>query len=540
MTTKELASAASWESQTPTPAEVSPVASAAVSRSPTLVDLPRPEKVDDVPPHPTAPAFANISHEHHLDLPHLHLPHPHLPPHPHQHLEQYFPPDNYESLDQIAQEKETAQQGADSEKGGTETPAAGVDDYPDGGLRAWLVVAGAWSVSFATWGYINSSSDIAWIGAFQIAAVLFTAVLAGKAFDAGYVKYLMVAGLLIYTAGLFGLSYANTYAEFFLAQGVACGLASGLLFLPACSAVSHFFKKKRSLALGFLATGSSLGGVMFPSMTNKLLYTVRAIRNLAKRSLLAAGFIVVALLLFACFAITTRLPPRKSGRIVDFGVFKDIPFTTYTLGSGFIWLGLYMPIFYTEEYALYHGIRQDIAFYSLSILNAASLFGRTIPNYFADSYGALTVLIPSCTVSGIFIFCWIAMVKSEAGLICFCIFFGEWKKLRWRVRKGKNADMKEPPTGFSQGTFVSMLPASVASLTPNMSEIGIRLAMNFLFQSPFALTGTPMSGGILALHSGQSGYTIAACVAGAFVLLGTTFIALARSMVSKRKGTPWV
>ncbi|GAA5920925.1 hypothetical protein JCM1841_003625 [Sporobolomyces salmonicolor] len=529
MTTKELASAASWESQTPTPAEVSPVASAAVSRSPTLVDLPRPEKVDDVPPHPTAPAFANISHEHHLDLPHLHLPHPHLPPHPHQHLEQYFPPDNYESLDQIAQEKETAQQGADSEKGGTETPAAGVDDYPDGGLRAWLVVAGAWSVSFATWGYINSfgvlltytkthqlaeysSSDIAWIGAFQIAAVLFTAVLAGKAFDAGYVKYLMVAGLLIYTAGLFGLSYANTYAEFFLAQGVACGLASGLLFLPACSAVSHFFKKKRSLALGFLATGSSLGGVMFPSMTNKLLYTVGF--GWAFR---ISGFIVVALLLFACFAITTRLPPRKSGRIVDFGVFKDIPFTTYTLGSGFIWLGLYMPIFYTEEYALHHGIRQDIAFYSLSILNAASLFGRTIPNYFADSYGALTVLIPSCTVSGIFIFCWIAMVKSEAGLICFCIFFG-----------------------FSQGTFVSMLPASVASLTPNMSEIGIRLAMNFLFQSPFALTGTPMSGGILALHSGQSGYTIAACVAGAFVLLGTTFIALARSMVSKRKGTPWV
>lgn len=87
----------------------------------------------------------------------------------------------------------------------------------------------------------------------------------------------MVVGLLIYTAGLFGLSYSTSYAEIFLAQGVACGvslllfaghslfkgsdpplrcqLASGILFLPACSAVSHFFKKKRSLALGFLATG---------------------------------------------------------------------------------------------------------------------------------------------------------------------------------------------------------------------------------------------------------------------------------------------
>lgn len=33
-------------------------------------------------------------------------------------------------------------------------------------------------------------------------------------------------------------------------------LASGLTFLPACSAVSHHFKEKRMFALGILATGS--------------------------------------------------------------------------------------------------------------------------------------------------------------------------------------------------------------------------------------------------------------------------------------------
>lgn len=25
------------------------------------------------------------------------------------------------------------------------------DDYPDGGLRAWIVVLGAWAISFVTW-----------------------------------------------------------------------------------------------------------------------------------------------------------------------------------------------------------------------------------------------------------------------------------------------------------------------------------------------------------------------------------------------------
>lgn len=57
-------------------------------------------------------------------------------------------------------------------------------DFPDGGRDAWLVVAGAWSCSFVSWGYVNAfgvlaeyylrtilsdktSSEIAWISSLQ-------------------------------------------------------------------------------------------------------------------------------------------------------------------------------------------------------------------------------------------------------------------------------------------------------------------------------------------------------------------------------------
>lgn len=79
----------------------------------------------------------------------------------------------------------------------------------------------------------RSESDLAWIGAFQIAANLFCAVFSGKAFDAGYVKLLLVAGLLVYTAGLFGLSYATQYWQVFLAQGLACGVRFVASRLPS-------------------------------------------------------------------------------------------------------------------------------------------------------------------------------------------------------------------------------------------------------------------------------------------------------------------
>lgn len=33
---------------------------------------------------------------------------------------------------------------------------AHVHEYPEGGLRAWLVVFGCWCTSFASFGYVNS------------------------------------------------------------------------------------------------------------------------------------------------------------------------------------------------------------------------------------------------------------------------------------------------------------------------------------------------------------------------------------------------
>ncbi|GAA6002589.1 uncharacterized protein JCM10292_007747 [Rhodotorula paludigena] len=543
----------SWDHDETTPA-VSPTASAAVSRTPTLVDLPA---------HGLTAAFAEgdvlqkkssqdpnegQDDDEHLSLDkdrhhghRLHLPHPHLPPHPHQHLEQYLPPDNYETTDELAREKEAAQAGAgtagaDPEKGPQEAApvSAGpaTSDYPDGGLEAWLVVAGAWCISFTAWGYANAygvllsyllqnnlsdytESDLAWIGAFQLFANLACAIFSGKAFDAGYVRHLMVAGLLVYTAGLFGLSYATTYWQVFLSQGLACGLASGLTFLPACSAVSHYFKEKRMFALGILATGSSLGGVMYPSMMNKLMHTIGwgwTIR--------AVGFINVGLIAFACLTVKSRLPPRRTGAFFDFKVFLGKPnlgFSLYVAGAAIVWLGLYTPFFYSEQYALFQGVSDDIAFYSLSILNAASVFGRTIPNYYADSFGPLNLLIPFTAAAGILLFCWIPGLMNTPGTIVWSLVFGA-----------------------AQGAFVAMLPASVAALTDDMRTVGIRMAMAFFIQSFTALVGTPIAGYIISQVGGQAGYTGAGVYSGCVVLAGCALILAARIVVSRRRGTPWV
>lgn len=124
--------------------------------------------------------------------------------------------------------------------------------------------------------------------------------------------------------------------------------------------------------------------------------------------------------------------------------------------------------------------------YSLAILNGASVFGRIIPNWLADTYGPLTILTPQCFISGILMFCFIPMCKTEAGLILFTILFGfssgACRQPDSGLLPGRAAD--EPPAG----AYVSMMPATTASLTKDMRQLGHRTSLLFLFVSIFALT----------------------------------------------------
>ncbi|KWU42506.1 MFS general substrate transporter [Rhodotorula sp. JG-1b] len=487
---------------------------------------------------------------------HSHADHPH----PH-HLAEQIPPIQFEStgLDDNGSEtvgrrdsaagaglarSSSGDESADTaaEKGESGSPRIGrhdlekaaslphaappADDFPDGGWRAWSVVAGAWCISFTSWGYSNSfgvfqtyyadhqlssytSSDISWIGSFQLAMVLACAFLAGKAFDAGYIKYLLCAALCFYAAGMFGLANATQYWQIFLAQGLSCGLAAGIAFLPAASSVSHWFKRRRATALGFLATGSSIGGIVYPIMQNRMFQSVGF-----EWTVRAVAFLTITLVGIAALTINSRLPPKKIGNIFDFRPLRERSFVLFIAAESIIMLGLYTPYFYIQDYGRAHGVSPNVTQYSLAILNGASIFGRIIPNWLADTYGPLTILTPQCFISGILMFCFIPMCKTEAGLIVFTILFG-----------------------FSSGAYVSMMPATTASLTKDMRQLGHRTSLLFLFVSIFALTGTPISGAIL---SRDPSYKSSLFSSGAFVLVGSVLNAATWWVVSKEKGTRWV
>lgn len=106
------------------------------------------------------------------------------------------------------------------------------------------------------------------------------------------------------------------------------GLGNGFIFCPSMATISTYFEKRRALAMGVAAAGSATGGLVYPSIMRQLLPSVGfpwAIRAIAFVQL---GTLGVA----ACF-LKSRIPPRRSGPLVEWSAFKELEYSFYVLGS---------------------------------------------------------------------------------------------------------------------------------------------------------------------------------------------------------------
>ena len=98
----------------------------------------------------------------------------------------------------------------------------------------------------------------------------------------------------------------------------------------------------------------------------------------------AMAFLILGTLLLGITLLRPRLPPRKSGPIVELAAFKDAVYTTFVIGLTFALLAFFIPFFYVDTYALNIGTDIDLSFYILTIMNAGGIIGRLLPNAMAD------------------------------------------------------------------------------------------------------------------------------------------------------------
>ncbi|MCJ1386091.1 hypothetical protein MMC17_009216 [Xylographa soralifera] len=385
---------------------------------------------------------------------------------------------------------------------------------PNGGVRAWMQVLGAFFLAMNSWGIINSfgvyqtyystgilssetPSNISWIGSIQAFLLLLVGIATGPIYDAGHFQILIRLGSFLTVFGLMMTSISTEYYQVMLAQGICVGLGSGCLFVPSFAIIPQYFSTRKALATGIAASGSSLGGIIYPIVFYKLQPQIGF--AWATRVL---GFIALAGFVVSLSVMRVRILPKQKRALLEPGAFKEIPYTFFTAGLFFSFIGLYTPIFYVQSYAIQEGItNQNLGFYLLPILNAGSVFGRILPNFVADKTGPLNMLIPCAMVASVLCFGWIG-ITDVPGIVVFALLYG-----------------------FFSGGFVSLPPTCIMSLSPHLGVVGTRMGMCFGLTSFGILIGTPVSGALLTTTGSWKGTQV---FAGATVLLALICLLVAR------------
>lgn len=287
---------------------------------------------------------------------------------------------------------------------------------------------------------------------------------------------MITLGLLFTSfSGEFAGQHRPVYYQVLLSQGILSGLGMSLLLVPSTAIVPTYFTQNRALAVGLANTGASLGGIVYPILTRRLLARVGF--SWAMRATALVVFVTTGVggLLVRQRSDLTDNPAKRT--LYQFSCLRDITYALYIAGVFFTFAGIYVPYFYISAW-----VRDTTfptsgmsAYYLISIMNAGGLVGRIVPNFIADKFASGSILTQAlaAVTCGALAAGWTYIKSSVAGLIVWVVAYG-----------------------FVSGCVISLIPASAATLTPDMRNLGGRIGVLFAGNAVASLIGNPVAGAI--------------------------------------------
>lgn len=335
----------------------------------------------------------------------------------------------------------------------------------------------------------QSTNAIAWVGTVEALLLILGGIVTGPIYDRGYVRELLCVGAALTVLGVMMLSLATKYYQIMLAQGVAVGLGSGIVYPPSITLVASIFSpRRRGLAVSLATCGTSIGGIVFPIALDRLLPALGfawATRVLGFMTL--AGFILGLALLLPRVSSTR---PSLSGKekesggsrplLLELGALGEPVFAAMCLGVFFLWIAYWVPFFLIPTYAEFGlGTSSTLAFYLLVAANAASIPSRLLAALiipYVDNAGGMVAF---GGLSAVVLFSW-AAVSGTAGFIV------------WSVA-----------LGFVLGPLAVFQPTIVPQLTPPEGRVGTRMGMSLAAAGLGVLAGVPVSSALIDTTTGQ-------------------------------------
>jgi MFS family permease len=397
------------------------------------------------------------------------------------------------------------------------------------------------------WSEGVSLQEIGWIGSAQPGLLFVLGGVAGFASDRVSATLMTVIGTGIFgTTFLLLAEFGDDLTTFLVLQGFLYGLANTLLYYPILSVVSTRFERRRGLALGIVASGSSVGGIFWPLVIDAL-HDASGL----KRTLQAVALIPLVPLLIASLMIKEPSPDTKvtlrraihrmthghahvdkeaqrntticllraasttqdsTPRVID--SIKDPAFITLSIALFFIYGGMLIPFNLIPVFAAQNH-HSDMSHVLLAICYSGSVVGRIGTGALADRFGTFNILTLMALLTATLTICWVAMT-SLSTMVIFSVLYG-----------------------LFSGGLIPLGSACVAKITPpeQMGRIGLRLGFTMMMCSISAFGGGPLSSYLLE-SQGDDGRLAACLFSGVmtFVGGGTIFVILGWRVVGGNEG----
>lgn len=401
------------------------------------------------------------------------------------------------------------------------------DEFPEGGLRAWLVVFASWLLLFPAFGFMVSIGtlqdywiqhqlsqytvrDVGWIPSIFVYLGLGMGIFTGALFDKYGPHTISWFGSAAFCLMVFLLAECSKYWHFILCCGILGGIGGAMVTTTALAAVAHWFKARRGLAQGIAMTGSSCGGVAIPLVLRSTFpkygyaWSVRIL-----------GFIFLICFITGNILIKARIPASlatKKKAIITLSIFGDLRMTLLTLSVFGFEVVLFGALGILPTYAtLSTNFPPNTGFYLISILNGVSCFGRILPGYLADKIGRFNTLLIMIVFTLIFMLAlWLPFGDTSLpALYAFAALFG-----------------------FGTGSWMALTPACIGQLC-RAEEFGRYYGTMYFIASLATLVCIPVSGelvevvgpkGLVGFLSAVLGVSLGAFVLGRWACLGRRWV----------------
>jgi MFS family permease len=230
------------------------------------------------------------------------------------------------------------------------------------------------------------------------------AILLGRLIDARGAFFTLVLATLLLVSGCVAAALSPSLWMFSTVHGVLIGFGSAAAFIPLVADISHWFLKRRGLAMAICASGNYVGGALWP----KIVDTLTSAYDWRTAYLVVAAICLVGMLP-CCLVLRPRAPDHAVG-----GGPAAARYTSRALGLSpnalQAWLAIAgvgccvamaMPQVHIVAYCVDLGYSTARGSDMLSIMTACGILSRVGSGWIADKVGGIKTLLLGSTLQAI-------------------------------------------------------------------------------------------------------------------------------------------